>query len=79
MTTEHTNDRTKAGQIVGGQASKVYHGPFNRYCTYPVHTRFDAVVWFTLDAEAPDDYTGLPTVIRQAATKADAMTGLEAQ
>ena len=32
-------------------APKEYFGDWNRYAIAPVHTRFDAVMWFVWDAE----------------------------
>jgi hypothetical protein len=33
-------------------------------------------MWLVLDAERPDELTGMPGIIRQAATVADAVEGL---
>lgn len=64
------NDKSKAGQ----RASKsVLYGDFSRYSTFAVHTRFDDVQWFTADVENRDPKTGLPAIIRQAATFEEAL------
>lgn len=66
------NNPAKAGQVAG---PKSLFGDFHRFACIPVHTRFDAVSWFVLDAETIDEL-GLPTVIRQEPTKELAMEGL---
>ena len=50
-------------------------GPFSRYRLDEFRTRFGAVEFFVLDAERPDE-SGRPSVIRQAATEAEAVAGL---
>jgi len=57
-------------------ARKELFGEWKRYAVYPVHTRFDAVQWFVADAFALDE-AGMPEIIRQAATKEEAMKGVE--
>jgi len=67
------NDNSKAGKVAG---KPEMFGPFNRYSVYPVHTRFgDAVQWFVADAEDIDPVFGR-AIIRQSASKAEAMEGL---
>lgn len=67
------NDPTLAGQLAG---RKRLFGDYHRYAVFPVHTRFDAVEWFVADAFVTDEVTGLPAVIRQAATEEAAVAGL---
>lgn len=67
------NDPTLAGQAAG---RKRLFGDYHRYAVWPVHTRFDAVEWFVADAFLEDPVTGLPEVIRQAATEEAAVAGL---
>lgn len=67
------NDPAKAGQLAAG---KVLLPSGSRYAVAPVHTRFDAVQWFTWDAEQVDPVTDGPAVVRQAATFAEAVAGL---
>lgn len=68
------NDPSKKGQ----KASKVLiHGAFNRYATYAMHTRFEAVTWITEDAEQKDENCeNLPKVVRQSNTFTEAIEGL---
>ena len=67
------NDPARAGK----RASKaVLWGGSSRYATYAVHTRFEAIQWFTQDAEQTDPVTGLPKVVRQADTFEAACQGL---
>jgi hypothetical protein len=68
------NDPSKAGQLAG---RKRLFGEYHRYAVFPVHTRFDAVEWFVADAYVTDEVTGQPGIIRQAATEAEAVAGLE--
>ena len=71
----YKNDASKLGQLA---ARKRLFGPHSRYAVAPVHTRFDAVEWFVWDAEHPwKDASGLPSIIRQAATLEDALHGLQ--
>jgi hypothetical protein len=66
-------------RFAGRQASsKTLFGPCSRYALYAVHTRGDAVQWFVADAESVDAETGLPSIIRQAATAEQAVAGLAA-
>lgn len=69
------NDPSRAGELA---ARKILFGEFRRYAVAPIHTRFDAVSWFVWDAHVPDEECGgIPSVIRQADTKEEAMSGLE--
>jgi hypothetical protein len=68
------NDPSRRGQLA---APKRLFGEYRRYAVAPVHTRFDAVEWFVWDAEITDPMTGRPDVIRQAASEAEAVAGLE--
>jgi hypothetical protein len=52
-------------------------GPYSRYAIAPVHTRFGALEWFVWDAHKADPLTGLPGVVRQAATEEEALRGLD--
>jgi len=55
--------------------SRSYVGQASRYLVEEVRTRFGDVVWFVSDAEVLDD-VHLPSVIRQAATREEALRGL---
>jgi hypothetical protein len=68
-----TNDPRFAGRQASG---KVLFGFCSRYALYAVHTRGDAVQWLVADAESMDAETGLPGIIRQAATPEEAVAGL---
>jgi hypothetical protein len=68
------NDPTQAGKLAG---RKRLFGEYHRYAVYPVHTRFDAVEWFVVDAYEVDLVTGGPAVIRQSPTEAEAVAGLD--
>ena len=71
----YKNDPAKKGQLA---ARKRLFGPYSRYAVAPIHTRFDAVEWIVWDAENPwMDASGLPGIIRQAATLEDALHGLD--
>ena len=48
----------------------------DHYHIYAVHTRFGAPSWFVTDNRLEDDFTCLPTVIRQEDTLADALRSL---
>lgn len=74
MTKTIRNEPTMAGRLAG---RKRFFGDYSRYAVFPVHTRFEAVEWFVADAEVTDEVTGLPAVIRQAASKAEAVAGLD--
>jgi hypothetical protein len=64
------NDARRAGQ----EASKgTLHGDYNRYKVVAIHTRFDAVTWFVLDALRVDEQ-GLPAVVGQCDTKESAVS-----
>lgn len=63
-----------AGQVAG---KKEFFGPFNRYALFPVHTRFNSVSWIVEDAEDQDQETGLPRIIIQEKTRADALVRLK--
>lgn len=71
------NDATRAGQDAG---RRHYFGEFGRYCVVAVHTRFDAVCWFVMDAHGITDEQvrrgEFPPVIRQEATYEAAISGL---
>jgi hypothetical protein len=67
------NNPSLKGQLA---SKKVLHGENSRFATFAVHTRFDAVQWFTADALRPDDKTGLPEIVRQSATFEEALHGL---
>lgn len=54
-----------------------FFGQYDRYAVAPVHTRFDAVQWFVWDALHPNSDENRPEVIRQAATREEALAGLE--
>ena len=66
------NDTQRAGQRAS--RSRV-SGEFSRFATFAVHTRFEAVQWFTTDAETLDAL-GMPSVIRQAASFGEAVATL---
>jgi hypothetical protein len=68
------NDPSRNGQLA---ARKRLFGEWNRYAVAPVHTRFDAVEWFVWDAYREEHDGHFPAVIRQAATEAEAVAGLE--
>ena len=51
-------------------------GEFSRYKLDKCRTRFGTVVYMVSDAETPDPITGLPQIIRQAATEEEAIKGL---
>ena len=68
-----TNNPNLAGQLA---ARKELFGDYSRYAVAPIHTRFDAVEWFVWDADIIDPLTNKPDVIRQAATKEEALLGL---
>lgn len=69
------NDRDLAGRRA---SDRVLHGPYSRYSTYAVHTRFDRVIWMTVDAEQLDE-NQLPEVVRQSDTFEGAIEGLETE
>lgn len=64
ITEQYLNDPTRAGQLA---SPKFGFGPRYRYCAYAVHTRFDAVQWFCVDAET-EDHHGLPEIVGQGYT-----------
>ena len=68
-----TNDARFSGSLAG---AKRLLGAESRYAVAPVHTRFEAVQWFVWDAERADDVTGLASVIRQAESEEEAVSGL---
>lgn len=68
------NDPMRSGQSA---SQPERFGPWGRYRVEAIHTRFDAVEWCAFDAEAPDEVTGRPSMIRQEATRERAMAGLE--
>jgi hypothetical protein len=53
-------------------------GEFSRYqlVWHESHRGEEFSMWLVLDAERPDELTGMPGIIRQAATVADAVEGL---
>ena len=67
------NNPTKAGQLAG---RKEVFGDRSRYAVAPVHTRFDSIAWFVWDSETTDPVTGELSVIRQSASRQDAMAEL---
>lgn len=67
------NKPSLKGQLA---SKKVLHGENNRYATFAVHTRLEAVQWVTADALRMDDKTGLPEIIRQTTTFEEALHGL---
>ena len=71
----YANEPSRKGELA---ARKQLFGDCSRYAVAPVHTRFDAVQWFVWDAEITCPDTGLPEVIRQAATLAEALAGIDA-
>ena len=73
MTKTLRNDPRQAGRQAGPQR---LFGDYSRYAVAPYHTRFDAIVWMVADAEITDEVTGLPAVIRMAATEEEAVANL---
>ena len=71
----YSNDPSRKGELA---ARKQLFGDCSRYAVAPVHTRFDAVQWFVWDAEITCADTGLPEVIRQAETLAEALADVDA-
>ena len=71
----YANDPSRKGELA---ARKQLFGDCSRYAVAPVHTRFNAVQWFVWDAEIACADTGLPEVIRQAETLAQALAGIDA-
>lgn len=67
------NDPQRAGQLASRKA--LFNG--SRFAVAAVHTRFEAVSFFVWDAEATDEVTGGPAVVRQADTLAEAVRDLE--
>lgn len=63
----------RAGQLA---TAKLLFGPNCRYAVAAVYTRFEHVEWFVWDADRPRE-DGSPDVIRQEATLAAAIAGLE--
>jgi len=51
-------------------------GQFNRYKLTSMVSRFGNEVYFVADANVIDELTGLPSIIRQADTKQQAIEGL---
>lgn len=68
------NDPSRAGQRA---SQRLIFGEFHRFAVFAIHTRFDAVEWFVTDAEKTDPVTEGPAVIRQEATMAEAVAGLD--
>jgi len=68
------NNPELAGQLAG---RKEFFGPNSRFAVAPVHTRFEAIEWFVWDSEQIDDVTNGPKVIRQVATRALAIEGID--
>lgn len=66
------NDPRQAGRNASNQ---IRFGEFGRYALAAVHTRFDAVTWMVFDAEKPDELTGKPSIVRQADTVSEALSG----
>lgn len=73
ITKVQKNNPSRAGERASGAEM---FGPWGRYRIEARHTRFEAVEWHVTDAEAIDQETGLPSVIRQAATQEEARKGL---
>ena len=71
--TSPVNVPSRAGELA---TRKEFFGQHQRYAVAAVFTRFEAVQWFTWDAETPEAGTGFASAIRQAATKAEAVAGL---
>lgn len=71
MTKQIANEPERAGERVPGTLS--YFGEASRYQVFAIYTRFDAVQWFVTDEAIPDELTGSPSVICQAASKGDAL------
>lgn len=67
------NDPGRAGQL----ASRRFLFSTSRYAVAAVHTRFQAVQFFVWDADRLDEFTGNPSVIRQADTLEQALAGLQ--
>lgn len=68
------NNPALAGSLA---KKKEFFGDHSRYAIAPVHTRFDAVEWFVWDAMHPySDMNRGAEVIRQAATREEALAGL---
>lgn len=68
------NDSEKAGQLA---TRKEIFGAHSRYAIAAVHTRFGELCWVVWDTEAADPEEGLAKIVRQAKTKAEALSGLE--
>lgn len=68
----------KNNPALAGQPAKKkeFFGDHSRYAIAPVHTRFDAVEWFVWDAMHANSNLSRAEVIRQAATREDAVRGL---
>lgn len=54
-------------------------GARSRYLLVQFRRRFGTIEWHVTDAETPDAVTGLPSIIRQAATAEAAMAGLDGE
>ena len=63
----------KAGQLA---ANKELFGENSRYAVAPVVSRFGGGSWFVWDSERVNPPFQMPQVIRQAATKEEAVRGL---
>ena len=65
---------TSTNNLVNGST----FGPFSRYKLHlhESHRGQEFSCWMVLDAENPDELTGMPGVIRQAATIQEAVKGL---
>lgn len=68
------NNPKMAGSYAG---KREFFGEYDRYAIAPVHTRFDAVQWFVWDAMHQNSNMNRAEVIRQAATREEAIAGLE--
>jgi hypothetical protein len=68
------NNPAFAGRLA---SDKVLFGECSRYALFAVHTRGNSVQWFVADAESVDELTGLPRIVRQAATPEQAIAGLQ--
>jgi hypothetical protein len=81
---EYVNDSSRAGQYA---AFALSFGPIltagpnrgrqRRYRVAPIHTRFGVVSWFVWDTTDMDPRTQGYPIIRQAATRDEAVRGLD--
>ena len=76
MESKGTTKAKKEAPMTSQTLSSKTFGEFSRYRLDAFQTRFGTVEYFVLDAERIDALTGLPAVIRQAATAEEATAGL---